>query len=302
MSQVLAVDIGGTKVALALADTGCLAGPRVVRFDTPADGPAALSRIVREGRALVGAGKAIPVGVSFGGHVDGERVHSLHVPGWDDAGLVPTLRAAFGGPVRVANDAEAGALAELAARADDGVRDLVYVTVSTGVGAAVVAAGRIVRGSHGLAGEIGHMKVTDTGLCSCGGTGHVEAVASGTAIGLRASREGLIVRGAGAPTARAVARAAETGDPTARRILAEAGDALGRALAMTALCVDPEVICLGGGVSGAGEAFWGPLRRAVDAGTLRPVAVERARRGPDAALAGALLLVADPILTADCLG
>jgi len=202
-------------------------------------------------------------------------------------------------PVRVANDAEAGALAERAARVDDGVRDLVYVTVSTGVGAAVVVAGRIVHGSHGLAGEIGHMKVTDTGLCSCGGTGHVEGIASGTAIGLRAAREGLIVRGAGAPTARAVARAAEMGDPTARRILAEAGDALGRALAMTVLCVDPEVICLGGGVSGAGEAFWGSLRRAVDAGTLRPVAVERARRGADAALAGAVLLAADPTLIAD---
>lgn len=298
MSQVLAIDIGGTKVALALAETDDLAGARVVRFATPADGPATLSRIVREGRALVGAGKTIPVGVSFGGHVDGERVHSLHIPGWEDAGLVPALRAAFGGPVRVANDAEAGALAEQAARAGDGVRDLVYVTVSTGVGGAVVAAGRIVRGSHGLAGEIGHMKVADSGLCSCGGIGHVEAIASGTAIGLRAANEGLVVDGARVSTARAVALAADAGNPSARRILAEAGDALGRALAMTALCVDPEVICLGGGVSGAGDAFWGPLRRAVDAGTLRPVAVERARRGPDAALAGAILIAADPSLTA----
>ncbi len=298
MSRVLAVDIGGTKVALALAETDDSAEPKVVRFATPADGPATLDRIVREARLLVGGGKAIPVGVSFGGHVDGERVHSLHVPGWDDAGLVPTLRAEFGGPVRVANDADAGALAEHGARTDDGVSDLVYVTVSTGVGAAVVAGGRIVRGSHGLAGEIGHMKVADSGLCSCGGVGHVEAIASGTAIGLRAAKEGLVVHGTGAPSALAVARAAETGDPIARRILAEAGDALGRALAMTALCVDPGVICLGGGVSGAGDAFWGPLRRAVDAGTLRPVAVERARRGPDAALAGAILIAADPSLTA----
>ncbi len=298
MSQVLAVDIGGTKVALALADTDDLARPRVVRFDTPPDGPAALSRIVLEGRALVGAGRAVPVGVSFGGHVDGERVHSLHVPGWDDAGLVPAMRAAFGDSVRVVNDAEAGALAERAARADDGVRDLVYVTVSTGVGAAFVTAGRIVRGSHGLAGEIGHMRVADDGQCSCGGIGHVEAIASGTAISLRAARDAPGGRGAEAPTARAVARAAEAGDPSARRNLADAGDALGRALAMAALCVDPEVICLGGGVSGAGEAFWGPLRRAVDAGTLRPVAVERSRRGADAALAGALLLAADPTLAA----
>lgn len=298
MSKVLAVDIGGTKVALALADTGDLADPQVVRFDTPIDGPATLSRIVREGRALVGAGKEVPVGVSFGGHVDGERVHSLHLPGWDDAGLVPTLRAAFGGPVLVVNDAEAGAMAEHAARAGDGVRDLVYVTVSTGVGAAVVADGRVVHGSHGLAGEIGHMTVADSGLCSCGGIGHVEAVASGTAIAFRAAREGLIVDGARAPSALAVARAAEEGDPVARRILAEAGDALGRALAMTALCVDPEVICLGGGVSGAGEAFWGPLRRAVEVGTLRPVVVERARRGPDAALAGAVLLATESTRTA----
>ncbi len=299
MAHVLAVDIGGTKVALALANTHDLTNPKVVRFDTPADGPAALSRIVSEGRALVGDMGTVPVGVSFGGHVNGEQVHSLHVRGWDDAGLVPTLRAAFGGPIRVANDAEAGALAEYAARVGEGVRDLVYVTVSTGVGGAIVAGGRIVRGSHGLAGEIGHMTVTDAGLCPCGGIGHVEAVASGTAIGLRAAREGLVVEGSGAPTARDVSGAAERGDPLALRILADAGDALGRALAMTALCVDPEVISVGGGVSGAGEAFWGPLRRAVDAATLRPVTVEIARRGADAALAGALLLAVDSPLAAN---
>ena len=98
------------------------------------------------------------------------------------------------------------------------------------------------------------MKIADAGRCSCGGIGHVEAIASGTAIGLRAARAGLVGEG-NAPTALAVAQAADAGDATAIRILAEAGDALGRAFAMTALCVDPEVICLGGGVSGAGEAF-----------------------------------------------
>ena len=150
MSHVLAVDIGGTKVALTLARTDDLVQSRTVRFETPADGRAALSRILAEGRALVGDGTSLPVGVSFGGHVDGEQVHSLHIPGWDEAGLVPALRAEFGGPVRVANDADAGALAEYAARRGDGIRDLVYVTVSTGVGGAVIAAGRPVRGSHGL--------------------------------------------------------------------------------------------------------------------------------------------------------
>lgn len=292
MSHVLAVDIGGTKVALALARTEDLVHSRTARFETPADGRAALSRIVTEGRALVGPGTSLPVGVSFGGHVDGERVHSLHIPGWDDAGLVTALRAEFGGPVHVANDAEAGALAEYAARRGDGIRDLVYVTVSTGVGGAVISAGTPVRGSHGLAGEIGHMKIADAGRCSCGGIGHVEAIASGTAIGLRAAQAGLLVDG-GPPTALAVAQAADAGDETAIRILGEAGEALGRALAMTALCVDPEVMCLGGGVSGAGEAFWEPLRRAVDEGTMRPVAVERARCGADAALAGAVLLAID---------
>lgn len=299
MSLALAIDIGGTKVALALTDTEHPTDRHVVRFDTLVDGPSTLRRIVSEGTAMVGGDNAVPVGVSFGGHVDGERVHSLHVPGWDDAGLVSTLREAFGGPVRVANDAEAGALAEHAARADDGVRDLVYVTVSTGVGAAIVTAGRLVRGRHGLAGEIGHMKIAETGPCSCGGVGHVEAVASGTAIGRRAVSEGLRTPGAVAPTARDVALAAEAGDRIALRILGDAGDALGRALAMTALCVDPEVICLGGGVSGAGEALWEPLRRAVDAGTLRPVAVERSRLGADAALAGAARLAVDQTLAVD---
>jgi len=285
---VLGIDIGGTKTAVAVGPSDGRAPERAVRFATPPDATAALHRLLEEAGRLVADRPVDAVGVSFGGHVDGEHVHSLHVPGWDDAGLVPTLRDAFGVGVRVVNDAEAGAIAEHAARATAGraVRNLLYVTVSTGIGGAVVADDRLVRGAHGLAGELGHYVMADEGRCSCGGVGHLEALASGTAIARRAAREL-----AGTPAdARAVALAAAAGDEAAARILVDAATLLGRALALAALTVDPDVVVLGGGVAQAGETYWAPLRRALSAGTLRPVPLEATVHGTDSPLVGALVV------------
>lgn len=295
---VLAVDIGGTKTAVATGPARGGPVDRVARFATPPDAAAALRTVLDEGRRLTGGEQVTAVGVSFGGHVDGDDVHSLHVPGWDDAGLVPALREAFGAPVRLVNDAEAGVIAEFDARAASGVRHLVYVTVSTGIGAALVADGRLLRGTHGMAGEIGHYPLADEGRCSCGRVGHLEALASGTAIARRATDElagGAPSRLAGGPVeASDVDAAARAGDELARRVLADAGALVGRALAIAALTVDPDVICLGGGVSQAGGAFWDPLLRVVGEQTLRPVRVEPAVHGPDSALVGALAVARDP--------
>lgn len=297
---VLAVDIGGTKTAIALGSADRGPPVRRIRFATPPDARRALASVLTRAVRLVAGRRVAAVGVSFGGHVVGEKVRSLHVAGWEDVHLVDALRDAFRAPVQVVNDAEAGAVAEYSTRVrvTPGLRHLVYATVSTGIGGAVIADGEVARGAHGLTGELGHFPVAEQGTCSCGRVGHLEALASGTAIARRV-REGLaderyrrsLLHGHGAAVdARAVADAARDGDELACSVLADAGRLVGRALAIMALCVDPEVICLGGGVSQAGDSFWLPLRHEVDAHLLCPVAVEPAIHGSDSALIGAMHL------------
>jgi glucokinase len=282
---VLGVDIGGTKTALELVSRG--AAPRRRVFPTPVTGAQALAALRAQAANLVGGTAVGGVGVSFGGLVGESGLHSMHVPGWEDAGLVEALGADFGAPVRIANDAEAGAIGEHAALAARGERwrTFVYVTISTGIGGAVLLDGVPFRGSRGLSAEVGHMVVADSGLCSCGRVGHLEAQASGLAIARRA------VAGYRAEvTARDVAAAAEAGDPRAAAILHDAGTAVGTALANVAQLFDPDVIVVGGGVSQAGAALWDPIRARVREHALSPVPVRRALLGADSALAGAVEL------------
>jgi ROK family len=120
--------------------------------------------------------------VSFGGRVRGDDVHSLHVLGWENAGLADALRERYDAPVKIVNDANAGALAEwdVAGRPDDPVA---FITVSTGVGGGIVVGGEILEGANGLAGEIGHLVVDPDGdPCVCGKRGCVESIAAGPAL------------------------------------------------------------------------------------------------------------------------
>lgn len=285
----LALDIGGTKTALAVAD-GTSARAQRTTFATERTGPDTLARLLREARRLLTDRRPEAVGVSFGGHVVGRNVRSLHVPGWEDTDLFARLEREFQAPVRGANDAVAGAIGEhtIRARAGESWPVLVYVTVSTGIGGAILLDGVPYHGSHGLSGEIGHMVVSDTGLCSCGRTGHLEANASGLAIARRTAAEWL---GAVEPqcdiTARDVAEAARQGDPVAGRVLFDAGRLVGDALASTAALIDPDLIVVGGGVSLAGPAFWTPLIEAVAEKAMSRVRIDHATHGADSALWGA---------------
>lgn len=297
-ARVFAVDVGGTKTAVALADPAD-ATRTTVRFPTPASAQATLELIERHFRSMSEGSSVAAVGVSFGGHVSGDQVRSLHVPGWEDVDLVGTLSRITGAPVGVLNDAEAGALAEHDARQRraNPPRSLFYVTISTGIGGAIVIDGAVHRGARGLAGEIGHLPVGGSAPCSCGGAGHLEAVAAGPAIA-RLARAGLGDRRyAGSVLhavrdeldARAVARAADDGDQLARETLGTVGARLGAALVAVALCLDPAVICLGGGVAQSGTALWDPVREAVAAHPLLETQVERSVHEADSALVGAVL-------------
>jgi len=280
----LALDFGGTKLAAGLVNwqTGavlrqarCATGAEVGANGQIAD----MLRLVQSELQISNAewGAIRGVGVSFGGPVDvdaGTVLHSHHVDGWDGLPLVSRLTEALRQPVVIENDANAIALGEYRYGAGRGVHDLVYLTISTGIGGGIVLGGQLWRGSHGVAGEIGHMLVRPGGpLCTCGNHGCLEALAAGPAIARRA-REALAAGQGGnvllelargdrqALTAEQVFRAARAGDPVATAVVSAIAEDLGIAIAMFCSVVDPARVILGGGVAKAGEQLLTPVRQA----------------------------------------
>jgi glucokinase len=275
---VLAIDIGGTKLAAGVVDP---AGRLLARGEVPTRASegleAVLGRIVALGRALLKRPEAAPleirrVGVGGAGPVDLRRglvLNPPNLPGWECVPLVERLQDAFGLPVVLENDANAAALGEFQYGAGRGARSLVYVTVSTGIGGGIVLGGRVWHGLADAAGEVGHMTVKPDGpRCGCGSRGCLEAMASGPSLVRRAREamaDGRPSRLASLPdfTARELVEAAREGDPLAREVWDEAVRCLGIGMAAVIAILAPERIVIGGGVSRAGDFLFVPLREAV---------------------------------------
>ena len=248
-------------------------------------------------------------GVGTTGAVD-RRTGVVHapptLPNWEIP-LRNRLERRTGKPVIVGNDANVAAVAEWRYGAGRGTRDLIYITVSTGIGGAILVDGRLLLGRDGAAGEVGHMTVEADGpLCVCGNPGHLEALASGTAIA-RMAREQLeagtdtALRLAGSPvTAADVVDAAQAGDRVAREIVGRAAGALGIGIASLINLFNPEIVVIGGGVAQAGQLLLEPMQAVAIQRTLptagRNVRFALAHFGDDAGLIGALALASEAIL------
>ena len=278
----LAVDLGGTKVLVGLVDSSgrVLAHERAA---TPQQGPESVARAIgelaRSVRAAAGAaGRPIAgVGVAAAGPTDHKRgviYDPPNIKGWGrETPFGPLLQRELGETVHVENDANAAALGEAWVGAGRGVRDLIYITVSTGIGGGLILDGRLYRGANGTAGEIGHIIIEPDGpLCHCGNRGCLEVLASGTAIA-RQARE-AVARGdptslrrlAGRPdeiTAVAVADAARDGDSLAADLYHRAGTRIGVVLGNLLALLNPKMIIIGGGVSKTGSLLFRPLREAI---------------------------------------
>ena len=306
MLPVVAVDLGGTNLRAAFFPTGRPPAERTLRIPTPADqGPEtvleAIAGIVRK-LLREPIASSLRVAVAAPGPLDPESgivFHAPNLPGWTNIPLRAELERRLGCVVRIGNDANLAALGEWRHGAGRGVEDLIYLTLSTGIGGGVITGGRLLTGSRGLAAELGHLPVlTDGPICSCGKAGHLEAVASGTAIARRA-RE-LLAAGEpsdlrGLPEAEAVAEAAQRGDPLAVRVMTEAGEVLGRALAGLVHIFNPQRIVLGGGVVNAGDVFLEPARRSLRTEVMHPAFLEglevvTAAFGDESGLVGAAVL------------
>lgn len=269
-----AIDLGGTNVRAIVADLdGSIAGddkrPSLARdgLDVTVETMlASLAAACRE--AGVDAGSLSGLGLATPGWVDSEAGVVPAAPqliGWRDVPVVSMFEDRLGVPVRLENDANAAALGENTYGAGRGTKDMVYITVSTGIGAGIIAGGRLYGGAKGSAGELGHTVIDPSGPpCGCGNNGCLEALSSGTAIGRRGTAaaengesDALVTTLAreGRVSARMVADAAHAGDATSRTIFTEAGGYLGIALANVTNLLSPQAIVLGGGVMRSRDLF-----------------------------------------------
>ncbi|MEW1582720.1 ROK family protein [Streptomyces microflavus] len=296
---VAALDIGGTKIAGALVDGG---GTLLVRAQRPTparEGAEAVMGAVDEVLGELTASslweRAGSAGIGSAGPVDAAAgtVSPVNVPGWRDFPLVERVQKTIGGlPVALVGDGVAMTAAEHWLGAARGYDNALCLVVSTGVGGGLVLGGTLHPGPSGNAGHIGHISVDlDGDLCPCGARGCVERIASGPNIARRALEGGWLPGQDGDTTAAAVAAAARAGDPAAIASYERAAQALAAGIAATATLVEIDIAVIGGGVAGAGDVLFAPLRRSLrDYATLsfvRGLTVAPAVMGTDAGLVGA---------------
>ncbi|TQM82061.1 glucokinase [Saccharothrix saharensis] len=294
---VLALDVGGTKIAGALVDRGG-AVRRAVRVATPLgsaeDTWGAVVSVVDE---VVRGEDVAGVGIASAGPVDAGAgtVSPINVRGWRGFPLRERVSELLPGvPVELAGDGPCMALGEHWLGAGRDSRFLLGLVVSTGVGGGLVLGGRPFGGRTGNAGHIGHVVVEPDGeACACGGRGCAETVAGGPRMVAWARRQGW--QAPDGADAALLAAAANAGEEVPRAAFERAGRAVGLAIAATAAVVDLDLAVVGGGVAQAGELLFDPVRRAVaehcGLSYLDALRVEPARLGGRAGLVGAARLV-----------
>lgn len=282
VSYAIGVDLGGTKILTALVDGGGRVMQRH-RVPTPREGPGAVVEAIAgtvdavlQG-AAVARQAAMGIGVGSPGPLDprtGIVLEPPNLPGWHDVPLAQMLSGRLGMVTHIEHDANAAALAEWWIGAGRGIRDLVYMTISTGIGGGIILGDVLLQGVSGTAGEIGHTTIdVDGPPCGCGRPGHLEAMASGPAIARMAAeasgtgRHTVVLAMAGGDpsriTAEMVEEAARQGDAVARDVLDRAGFYIGVGVANLLNLLNPGRVIIGGGVSKAGEMLFGPIRRTV---------------------------------------
>jgi glucokinase len=301
----IGIDVGATKLLAAVVDAKGRAS-HIVQVATPAaEGPKAilgsLVAVVKKCGEAAG-GTLGSIGIGFAGQVSrGVVLASPNLAGWNHVPLAAPLRRRFGVPVVLTNDARAAAWGESRYGHGGATRNLVFLSLGTGIGAGVVSDGVLLQGARGSAGELGHVPVVAGGrTCSCGGRGCLEAYAGGWALAKaarhavradpRAGRVLLSLAGSAARIdARTLARACAAGDALSKRMVAQAGRILGVACAGVANAFNPEVLVLGGGLVQGFPRFVADARRGVTASLApaRHVRVVRTRLGNAAVAIGA---------------
>ena len=305
MGTIIAVDIGGTHLRTAAYEPEQFKPSAHRRVKTLADEPGVFERMVKAIEEVrPHDGPLDGIGVASPGPLDPHTGHMLATPNikqFDNFPLAPKLSEHFGVPAFLANDANMACLGEWKYGAAKGHHDVLYLTISTGIGGGVIANDRLLQGYHGLAAELGHTIVDPDGpVCSCGFRGHLESFSSGPAIVKYVLKE--LEKGAKSIlkpdpnlNAKQVADAASHGDGLAIAAYRRAGEYLGISVASFLHAFDPSIIIFGGGVSQVGpllfDSFHATLRKRVfHPRYLENLKIEMAALGDDAGLLGARTL------------
>ena len=314
----IAVDLGGTQLRTALCTPDGTITKRVRKKTCPKQGTQAVLERVCSAVEQVwpDEGRMLAIGVSVPGALDRKRgvvVKAPNLANWVNVPVRDFMRERLQAPVYVGNDANLAALAEHRFGAGRGVDDMIYITISTGIGGGIVAGGQLLVGHRGLAGEVGHVVLQPDGpLCACGNRGCLEALASGTAIGRQArtlvasGRAPAILAAAGGDvtqvSSESVGIAAAQGDKVVVDLLAQAGRTIGIAIANLMHILNPRMFVLGGGVTRAGQLLFEPIRSAAQRWAQNPQYVKdteivAAALGDDVGLLGALALARSEVGT-----
>ena len=263
------LDFGHQHIRVAICD---LSGELVVEEWSPAEVDHApiesldlAHELVRASLSIAGIEheRLLGVGMGLAAPIDratGAIAPDGILPGWSGIRPAAEMQARLGVPVELENDANVGALGEKVFGAARGVDDLIYVRLSAGIGAGLILGGRPYRGFGGVAGEIGHVLADPAGaICRCGNRGCLETVAGPVAVAA------LLEQSTGTPVS--VARLLElvaAGDDGARRVVADAGEAVGRVLSMLVNSLNPELVVVGGDLAPAGAVLLDPIRAAIE--------------------------------------
>ena len=311
--HAVGVDIGGTKIAVGIVDDD----GRIVaktRRDTQPQNPESIDAAIADAvNEMARDYEFRAVGLAAAGFVSSDREHVLFAPNiaWREYALASKVRERIGRDdltVVVENDANAAGWAEFVYGAGRDTKNMVLLTIGTGLGAAIIVEGHMVRGAYGFAAELGHVRMVPGGHpCGCGHRGCWEQYASGSALVREARRAAvdrpvraahLLLRAGGVADAIAgpdVTAVAVEGDELGVELLAELGSWIGQGCASLAAVLDPEMFVIGGGVIAAGDLILAPARDAYDenlpARGHRPVApILAADMGNDAGIVGAAAL------------
>jgi glucokinase len=305
MSTFVAVDIGGTHIRAAAYERDNLNHLTHERTRSHAREPGTFDRLVKAIEAAWPKDRSVSaIGMASPGPLDpqaGVVLATPNIPEWVNFPLTEKLSKHFGVPAYLDNDANLGALGEWKFGAGRGHHDVLYLTISTGIGGGVIIDDRLLHGYHGLAAELGHVVVLAGGpVCSCGFEGHLEALAAGPAI-VRYVREQLEagkkseLSDAASLNAYDVAEAAKHGDVLAKSAYERAGEYLGIGVASFLHTFDPSIVIFGGGVSQSGSLLFEPFKASLRDHVFYPRYLENleittAELGDDAGLLGALAL------------
>ncbi len=298
-------DVGGTQIRVASFDVETLTLIKQKKIPTQSSGQLPEDRLLQLIKKIKEDHTVKAIAVAAPGFLDpdlGIVYEAPNIPGWNNFPLKKILSDAFHVPVFIGNDANLAALGEWKFGAGIGHNNLLYLTISTGIGGGAIIDNHLILGQKGLAGEFGHVTILPDGpICGCGKKGHIEALASGTAIKNYVNEQIAAGRASSLRkfekiTGERITAAAQHGDELAIEAYNRAGYYLGIAVTNFLHMLNPSIVIFGGGVSLSGDLLFVPMRKSLQDRVVSPAYLENltfttSQLGDDVGLKGALALL-----------